>query len=99
MSAVDWPARELVIRSQESKPGEVAVGARDSGPGFKQDSERIFDPFSSTKEGGLGLSISRTIVDAHGGRIWATENEGRKGKGVTFHFILPALGAGEPGTS
>jgi signal transduction histidine kinase len=91
MSEVNWPVRELVIRSQESKPGKVMVVLQDSGIGLgPHDSERIFDSFFSTKPGGLGLglSISRTIVQAHGGRLWARQNNGR---GATFHFILPAI--------
>jgi PAS domain S-box-containing protein len=91
MSGVDSPVRELVIRSQESKPGEVMVTVRDSGAGLDpNDAERIFDSFFSTKsEGlGLGLSISRTIVGSLGGRLWATQNND---KGATFQFILPAI--------
>jgi signal transduction histidine kinase len=91
MSGVDSPVRELVIRSQESKPGEVMVTVRDSGAGLDpNDAERIFDSLFSTKsEGlGLGLSISRTIVGSLGGRLWATQNNDR---GATFHFILPAI--------
>jgi C4-dicarboxylate-specific signal transduction histidine kinase len=91
MSGVDSPVRELVIRSQESKPGEVRVTVRDSGAGLDpNDVDRIFDSFFSTKsEGlGLGLSISRTIVESLGGRLWATQNND---KGATFQFILPAI--------
>jgi PAS domain S-box-containing protein len=96
MNEVDWPVRELVIRSQESKPGEVLVTLRDSGAGLgPHDPERIFDSFFSTKPGGLGLglSISRTIVEAHGGRLWATQNSDR---GATFHFNLPAIEGTRP---
>jgi signal transduction histidine kinase len=91
MSAVDQPMRELVIRSQESKLGEVMVTVRDSGAGLSPNHvERIFDSFFSTKSGnlGIGLSISRTIVEAHGGRIWALPNED---KGATLYFTLPAI--------
>jgi signal transduction histidine kinase len=89
--AADWPVKELVISSQESKRGEVMVTLRDSGAGLgPHDPERIFDSFFSTKPGGLGLglSISRTIVEAHGGRIWATPNSDR---GTTFQFSLPPI--------
>ena len=98
MSGVDWPVRELVIRSQESKRGEVLVTVRDSGTGLGlHDPERIFDSFFSTKPGGLGLglSISRTIVEAHGGRLWAAQNNDT---GATFHCILPAVDEGTPGS-
>jgi signal transduction histidine kinase len=93
MKEVPSALRKLVIRSETDNPGEVTVAVRDSGPGMKQQElERVFASFFSTKEGGLGLglSISRTIVEAHGGRLWATLNEGH---GATFHFSLPASGA------
>lgn len=99
MSETDWPVRELVIRSQESKPGEVMVTLRDSGTGLgPHDPERIFDSFFSTKPGGLGLglAISRTIVDAHGGRLWATQNNDT---GASFHFVLPAIEESKPASN
>jgi C4-dicarboxylate-specific signal transduction histidine kinase len=99
MSGADWPVRELLVRSQESKPGEVMITLRDSGPGLGlHDPERIFDSFFSTKPGGLGLglSISRTIVEAHGGRLWATQNSDR---GATFQFSLPAIEGTRPASS
>jgi signal transduction histidine kinase len=93
MSAADWAVRELVITSRERDAGEVMVTVQDSGSGIDLlDNERLFTPFFSTKENGLGLGlglwISRTIVEAHLGKLWATENEGR---GATFHFTLPAI--------
>jgi signal transduction histidine kinase len=89
MSGAGWQPRELLITSQKSKPDEIVVAARDTGTGLTpQEAERLFDPFFTTKEGGLGmgLSISRTIIEAHGGRLWATANEG---KGITMQFTLP----------
>jgi signal transduction histidine kinase len=74
--------------------GEVAVSVADSGPGIAPgDAERIFDPFYSTKEAGLGvgLSISRAIIEAHGGRLSLTPNAGG---GSVFRFTLPALNEG-----
>ena len=89
MSGVKTHPRELLITSRKSKSGEVVVAVRDSGAGLDpKNVERIFDPFFTTKpEGmGLGLSISRTIIEAHGGTLWATPNEGR---GATLQFTLP----------
>ena len=91
MSGVDWPVRELVITSRQCDADEVTVTVQDSGSGIDPlDGERLFTPFFSTKENGLGLGlwISRTIVEAHLGKLWATRNEGR---GATFHFTLPAI--------
>ena len=90
MSGVQTHPRELLVSSGKSKSGEVVVAVRDCGAGLEtKDVERIFDPFFSTKpEGmGLGLSISRTIIEAHGGTLWATQNEH---KGATIQFTLPA---------
>jgi two-component system, LuxR family, sensor kinase FixL len=80
--------RELVITSKPDTRGMVRVSIFDSGPGIApQVAARLFQAFSSTKEGGmgLGLSICRTIIEAHGGRIWA---EARPGGGSVFHFTL-----------
>jgi signal transduction histidine kinase len=82
--------RELVIISQKSAEGGVLVAVRDSGAGAKpQDIERMFEAFFTTKRTGMGigLSISRSIVEAHGGRIWAAQNAG---PGLTVQFSLPA---------
>jgi len=68
----------------------VLVSVRDSGPGLRPQSvERLFDPFYTTKQAGMGmgLAICRSIVEGHGGRIWATANMPR---GAAFHFTLPA---------
>jgi PAS domain S-box-containing protein len=94
MSGEGWQPRELLVSSLSSKPDEITVAVSDSGVGFDpQDSERIFDAFFTTKTNdgglGLGLSISRTIIEAHGGRLWATQNEG---EGATFRFTLPTGG-------
>ncbi len=89
MSAPGWPVRELTIRSEQFGPDEVVVSVQDSGCGVSaSDAEHIFDPLFSTKTVGLGLGlwISRRIVEAHGGRIWATHNAGG---GATLHFALP----------
>ena len=87
MSAVQGP-RQLELRA-EPHGEEVLVVVRDSGIGIDSSSaERIFDAFFTTKADGMGmgLAISRSIVAAHGGRLWATNNEGA---GATVQFTLP----------
>ena len=89
ISATKTGRRELVITSRNSESGEVVVAVRDSGAGMDpKNVERIFEPFFTTKsEGlGLGLSIGRTIIEAHGGTLWATPNNDR---GTTIQFTLP----------
>lgn len=89
MSTIADEPRELVITSRDGEQGEVEVTIQDSGVGLDpEQSARIFDAFYTTKPTGMGmgLSICRSIVHAHGGRLWATSNPGR---GTTFHFTLP----------
>jgi PAS domain S-box-containing protein len=91
MSEVTDRPRELSIRSRASNEEGVIVGIRDCGSGFGPRSvERLFDAFFTTKQAGmgLGLSISRTIVEGHGGRLWAMANSG---PGATFQFTLPMV--------
>ena len=78
--------KSLVLRSRRQGE-ELLIQVRDHGVGIK-DSALVFEPFFTTKESGMGmgLSISRSIVEAHGGRIWATANED---VGTTFSFTLP----------
>jgi signal transduction histidine kinase len=93
MSGVQSYPRELLVSSGKNGSDEVVVAVRDSGNGLdSRNVDRIFDPFFTTKPGGmgLGLSISRTIIEAHGGTLWATQNED---KGATIQFTLP-LGSG-----
>jgi PAS domain S-box-containing protein len=88
MCTVEDRERDLLIRTQRGESDEVHVAVRDSGIGFDPlNAERIFDAFHTTKPGGLGmgLAISRSIVQWHGGRLWAVANEG---PGATFHFTL-----------
>lgn len=91
MSAVAGRPRELVIRAHNETADEVLVSVKDTGVGFPEgDETRLFQSFFTTKsEGmGMGLSISRTIIEAHGGRIWAARNPDA---GVTFAFTLPLM--------
>jgi signal transduction histidine kinase len=94
MAGVAESSRALTIRSRADGTDGVVVEVEDSGKGLDPEhANRIFEAFFSTKPGGLGmgLSISRSIVEAHGGRLWATPNDGR---GVTMHFTLPAEAGG-----
>ena len=89
MSAVDEGARELLISTEQSHTNGVLVAVRDSGPGIDRENiEHVFDAFYTTKSSGvgMGLSICRSIIDAHGGRLWADANEPR---GAVFQFTLP----------
>jgi PAS domain S-box-containing protein len=90
MSGMSDGPRELLISTANSDPG-VLVSVRDSGPGLTPESvERLFESFYTTKPGGLGmgLSICRSIVEAHDGRLWAGANLPR---GASFQFALPAI--------
>jgi signal transduction histidine kinase len=82
----------LLISTAEHTSNGVLVAVRDSGPGVDSESlDRLFQPFYTTKPGGMGmgLSICRSIVEVHGGRIWATANVPQ---GASFQFSLPAHG-------
>jgi len=87
--------RKLQITSRKNDSSSIVVTVRDTGHGLEaKDVERIFDPFFTTKpEGmGLGLSISRTIIEVHGGTLWATQNEDN---GATIQFTLPPSSGSE----
>jgi PAS domain S-box-containing protein len=89
MSSVSDRARDLVITTRNLDPDQVEVTVDDAGTGIDpQMLDKIFDPFYTTKPGGMGmgLSISRSILQAHGGRLWATAKDG---PGTLFHFTLP----------
>jgi signal transduction histidine kinase len=89
MGEVSEGPRELLISTSNAESGSVLVAVGDSGPGLPGASpERLFDAFYTTKASGLGigLSICRSIVEAHGGRLWATPNEPR---GAVFYMMLP----------
>jgi PAS domain S-box-containing protein len=89
MSGVDGRQRELVVGTQRDNGAYVEVFVRDSGVGLQPTSrEQMFNPFFTTKSDGMGigLSICRSIVENHGGRLWAVPNDG---PGTTFLFTLP----------
>ena len=92
MSGSKKRPRHLLITTHMNKTGSVLTAVADSGPGLDPETAgRLFDPFFTTKaEGmGMGLSICRSIVEAHGGRLWASANSPR---GAVFRFTLPASG-------
>jgi PAS domain S-box-containing protein len=89
MSEVDDRPRQLVIRTESDEGDRVRLTVQDVGTGIdSQRVERLFDPFYTTKTGGMGigLSVSRSIIESHHGRLWAAPNDG---PGATFSFSLP----------
>jgi C4-dicarboxylate-specific signal transduction histidine kinase len=93
MSGVGKGSRALLITTGQEASGGVLVSVRDSGPGLDVENlDRLFDAFYTTKPGGMGmgLSICRSIIEAHGGEIWASRNVG---PGATFQVTLPVVGA------
>lgn len=89
MASIRDEPRELALLSRRSEGENVLVAVRDTGTGLSPEKmDRIFDAFFTTKPMGmgLGLSISRSIIEAHGGRIWPTRNEG---SGITVQFTVP----------
>jgi signal transduction histidine kinase len=82
--------REMLITTRQTEPNEVRIGVRDTGPGLNAEAlPRLFEPFYTTKPDGMGmgLSICRSIIEAHGGRLWASGCEPR---GALFQFTIPA---------
>jgi PAS domain S-box-containing protein len=96
MAPVADRTRELVIRSRPHDGDQVLVAVEDAGIGIDVTNvDRLFDAFFTTKPAGMGmgLSISRSIIEGHGGRLWATPNPTH---GTTFHFTLPAMTTTSP---
>jgi PAS domain S-box-containing protein len=88
MGSVEARARELLISTKQSETNGIVVAVRDSGPGIDPENlERVFEAFYTTKSSGvgMGLSICRSIIEAHGGRLWADAN---KPRGAVFQFTL-----------
>jgi signal transduction histidine kinase len=84
--------RQLTVRSLMAESGQLLISVTDTGVGISpEQADQIFNAFFSTKAQGtgMGLSISRSIVESHGGHLWATSNSGR---GATFSFTLPGAG-------
>jgi signal transduction histidine kinase len=89
IEAVKDAKGELTVTSERTENGQLLISVSDSGIGIPtEEMGRIFEAFFTTKAQGtgMGLSISRRIVEAHGGSLWACANAGR---GATFHFTLP----------
>jgi signal transduction histidine kinase len=89
MSGVSDGPRELLIRSSTDESEQVVISVQDSGPGIDPENlDHLFEAFQTTKPQGLGmgLAISRSIVEGHGGRLGASANAPR---GAVFQFVLP----------
>jgi PAS domain S-box-containing protein len=94
MSTINDRPRELLVRTEREEGNQVRLSVKDSGVGLTpQAVERIFEAFYTTKTDGMGigLSISRSIIEAHQGRIWASLNDG---PGSTFSFVIPCRAEG-----
>ena len=97
MSEVNDRPRQLLVRTERDDEGEARLMVTDSGIGLDpQAIERLFDAFYTTKKDGMGigLSVSRSIIESHGGKLWAQANDG---PGTTFTFSLPQLADGATG--
>jgi signal transduction histidine kinase len=91
MSDINDRLRELFLKTEQEVGECVRLSVQDVGIGFEpQSMDRLFQAFYTTKVGGMGmgLSVSRSIIENHGGRLWATPNDG---PGVTFSFSIPCV--------
>lgn len=94
MSSIDDRPKELLIRTEMDQGSRIRLSVKDSGAGFAlQDADKMFTAFHTTKTDGMGigLSISRSIIEAHQGRLWAARNDG---PGSTFSFSIPCTPEG-----
>ena len=92
MSGIEDRPRQLVISTAVARDGAVRFSARDSGVGIPPEAlGRLFEAFYTTKNAGMGigLSVSRSIIDSHHGRLWAAPND--DGPGATFSFSIPSV--------
>lgn len=99
MSGVDDRPRRVIIKTERDDGGGVRLTVQDAGVGFEpQDVNRLFEAFYTTKRDGMGigLSVSRSIIESHHGRLWATPNDG---PGATFSFSLPCASESVIGAS
>ena len=90
MGAVREGARQVLITTRQIELNDLCVGVQDTGPGLSPETHsRLFEPFYTTKPDGMGmgLTICRSIVEAHGGRLWVSACEPR---GALFQFAIPA---------
>jgi C4-dicarboxylate-specific signal transduction histidine kinase len=97
MSAVDDRPRQLLIRTERDEDNRVRLTVQDAGGGFDpQAADRLFESFYTTKNDGMGigLSVSRSIIESHQGRLWATLNNG---PGAAFSFAVPRRSEGATG--
>jgi PAS domain S-box-containing protein len=91
MSEINDRPRQLVVRTERDGDDFVRLAVRDAGVGFDTQSvERLFDAFYTTKGGGMGMGlfVSRSIINSHNGHLWASQNDG---PGVTFSFSIPYI--------
>ena len=90
MGAVSEGARQALITTSQTELNDLCIGVQDTGPGLRPETlSRLFEPFYTTKPNGMGmgLAICRSIVEAHGGRLWATVCQPQ---GALFQFMIPA---------
>ena len=94
MGAVSEGARQMLITTSQTELNDLCIGVQDTGPGLSPENlSRLFEPFYTTKPNGMGmgLAICRSIIEDHGGRLWATRHEPR---GALFQFTIPATSGG-----